>query len=333
MAELDIFNPQVSVIADGLEGKVIFIYGSNSTGKTFQSVRFSKPYVIAAESGLNGQAGVRFGRVTNWRGFTKIVKQFTSPSTVEKARAMYDTIIVDEVYATSLYCQDYVKSTYGNGCLTLSGDPKNGVPNLYPVYEQEYFKQINLLTGAGFTVVFIGHQTDKDGQIYPKGDKRCLSPIIDFADYTVYLKSNGVDESGKVILSSAYLAETPEFFARSRFEGTPTMIEEFTVENLTKAIQEGIEAERAKGSEVVSFKEQQKNNATEEEKVSYEELMQNIKEVGNKIAKAGHKEVVTEVIEENLGVGKTFKDITKHQVDAAGMILDDLEAKLVELGL
>ena len=55
--------------------------------------------------------------------------------------------------------------------------------------------------------------------------------------------------------------------------------------------------------------------------------------VGNKIAKAGHKEVVTEVIEENLGVGKTFKDITKHQVDAAGMILDDLEAKLVELGL
>ena len=81
MAELDIFNPQVSVIADGLEGKVIFIYGSNSTGKTFQSVRFSKPYVIAAESGLNGQAGVRFGRVTNWRGFTKIVKQFTSPST------------------------------------------------------------------------------------------------------------------------------------------------------------------------------------------------------------------------------------------------------------
>ena len=181
--------------------------------------------------------------------------------------------------------------------------------------------------------MFIGHQTDKDGQIYPKGDKRCLSPIIDFADYTVYLKSNGVDESGKVILSSAYLAETPEFFARSRFEGTPTMIEEFTVENLTKAIQEGIEAERAKGSEVVSFKEQQKNNATEEEKVSYEELMQNIKEVGNKIAKAGHKEIVTEVIEENLGVGKTFKDITKHQVDAAGMILDDLESKLVELGL
>ena len=81
------------------------------------------------------------------------------------------------------------------------------------------------------------------------------------------------------------------------------------------------------------LEQQQKNNATEEEKVSYEELMQNIKEVGNKIAKAGHKEVVTEVIEENLGVGKTFKDITKHQVDAAGMILDDLESKLVELGL
>lgn len=31
---LNIFNPQISVVAKGLEGKVITMYGSNNLGKT-----------------------------------------------------------------------------------------------------------------------------------------------------------------------------------------------------------------------------------------------------------------------------------------------------------
>ena len=37
--EVDIFNPQTSVIAHGLEGKTIMLYGTNNVGKTFQAVR------------------------------------------------------------------------------------------------------------------------------------------------------------------------------------------------------------------------------------------------------------------------------------------------------
>ena len=47
MAVLDIFKPQVSVIADGLAGKVILIYGSNNLGKSLQATKFPKPFVIA----------------------------------------------------------------------------------------------------------------------------------------------------------------------------------------------------------------------------------------------------------------------------------------------
>ena len=36
MQILDIFNPQVSQVAHGLEGKIIMLYGGNSTGKTYQ---------------------------------------------------------------------------------------------------------------------------------------------------------------------------------------------------------------------------------------------------------------------------------------------------------
>ena len=36
---VDIFNPQVSVVTKGLEGKLILIYGTNRTGKTSNAVK------------------------------------------------------------------------------------------------------------------------------------------------------------------------------------------------------------------------------------------------------------------------------------------------------
>ena len=56
---------------------------------------------------------------------------------------MYDTIIIDVMYAVSLLCQDYVIATYGNGALTL-GDSEGKV-NLYQAYEKQFFKAVNLL--------------------------------------------------------------------------------------------------------------------------------------------------------------------------------------------
>ena len=106
--EVDIFNPQTSVIAHGLEGKTIMLYGTNNVGKTFQAVRASKPYVLACESGLGAQNGVKYNNITSWRDFKKAVGQFTGKATVDKAKAMYDTIIIDEVYASSLFCQKFV---------------------------------------------------------------------------------------------------------------------------------------------------------------------------------------------------------------------------------
>ena len=126
---IDIFNPQVSVVAEGMAGKTILIYGGNNVGKTFVASRLSKPYFIAAESGLNAQSGVKYNRIKSWTDFKNIVRQFTNKATVDKARELYDTIVIDEVYATSIMCQDYVIATFGDGALTLAdGDSRH---NLY----------------------------------------------------------------------------------------------------------------------------------------------------------------------------------------------------------
>lgn len=335
---VDIFNASKSVIADGLEGKIILIYGGNNLGKTYQATRFPKPFVIACEMGLNGLDGIPYVPVTRWSDFKTIVKQFTGP-TMEKAKELYSTIIVDEVYASSIYCQDYVCNTYGDGALTMAdGDGKH---NLYQLYEKEYFRQINLLVSAGYTVVFIAHaQVDTQTKfITPKGDKRCMNPIIDKCDYVVYLESNGTDAEGRVIKSSAYLAQTKDFFARARIEYTPTYIKEFTAENLTAAIQEGIDKKRELDhSTVTTFAEQQKLNTIED--LDFEKLVNTFNSIIMNIPGSSDESCSTEegvkfknywapkivqITEKHLGKGGRVSQCNENQVEALSLIVNELK--------
>ena len=328
---INIFDPPVSVIAEGLEGKVILIYGKNNLGKTYQATRFPKPYVFACEMGLNGISGVPYGVITRWSDFKSAVKQFTSDATRDRARAAYSTIIVDEVYASSLFCQDYVCSTFGDGALTLAdGDSKH---NLYQAYEKEYFKQINLLVSAGFTVVFIAHEkTDtKTGYITPKGDKRCIDPIIDKCDYVVYLRGNGVDADNRVIKSSAYLAATNEFFARARIEYTPTFIKEFSAESLEAAIREGINKKaEIEGAKVVSFEEQQKQNSVEE--LDFNGMVEEFNSIINSLVEKDENDFqknwvskITALTDKYLGKDMKVNQCSSNQAEALSLILTDLK--------
>lgn len=329
---VDIFNPQKTVIAKGLEGKSFLVYGSNSLGKTAQCVRMSKPFVIATESGLNATVGVAYNRVNTWADFKKLVKQFTSKATVDKARELYDTIIIDELYASALLCQDYIQTVIGGGALTLGDTVEGGKVNLYQAYEKEFFKMVNTLLSCNYTVVFIGHEQEKDGKMYPKGDKRSVDPVKDFVDYVIYLKSNGVDDEGRVIPSSAYLAETNEFFARSRFDTTPTYLPVWSAEALEEAVNIGIEGkEKESGVKAVSYEEQKAQNTSVS--YDYDEVMDQLQEVGQKFAGAGKMDELTEIVEETLGRGKKVSECTKKQLDAMVIILDNLQDRAAELGI
>lgn len=327
---IDIFNPQVSVVAKGMAGKTIMVYGSNNVGKTHTAARLSKPYFIATESGLNAQAGVKYNRISRWSDFRKIVKQFTDKATVDKARALYDTIVIDEVYASSLLCQDYVMATYGNGALTLAdGDSKH---NLYNLYEKEYFKMINLLLSCDYTVVFIAHEQEKNDFIMPKGDKRCLNPIIDNCDFVVYVKSNGVDDKGNLIKSSGYFKQTDKYFARSRFEYCPNMIEEFSAENLEKAIAEAVEKEEEmNNATVVDYATQKEQNITIVE--NFEDVMTQVQKIGIALIDRGLGKVLTDIVEATLGRDGKVANCTEKQIEALIVIRDELKDKCKEFNI
>lgn len=327
---VDIFSPQVSKITRGLEGKVIMIYGGNNLGKTDVASHMSKPFFFACESGLNAISGVKYSKVNKWVDFRTLVEQLTERKTVDKARELYDTIVIDEVYASSILCQEYCITTYGEGALTL-GDPRGKV-NLYQAYEKEYFRAINLLLSCDYTVVFIAHDEEKEGYTKPKGDKRCLRPIIDACDFVIYLTSNGVDENGNVIKSSGHLAETDTYFARSRFKYCPTLIEEFTAENLEKAIITAIEKkEEIEGIQAISYDEYKKQKTTAD--YDYDDVMKQLEQIGQKFQDSDNMAILTEIVEDVLGAGKRVSECTKKQTEAMVIILNGLIDKAEELGL
>lgn len=277
---------------------------------------------VKVEQGIRAISGIPFLPINNWSDFKKINKQLCNPKTLEQAKELYQTIIFDEVYTASRYCEDYICKKYG---IETIGEYNNGF-GAWKQYETEFFTELDKLMKAGFTLYFIGHEefNKEDGKIIPKGDKRSMKPVRDNADVVVYLTSNGVDEDGKVIKSSAWFAETDEFFARSRFDYIDTYLEEFTAENLEKTITEAIKRqEEAEGIKAVSF-ERQKETFTSE-KLDYDKLMAEIVEIGSRLAESDRLDELTDVVEKQLGKGKKVTECTKHQVDVMSVILDDLK--------
>ncbi|MGD7046970.1 ATP-binding protein [Rossellomorea marisflavi] len=322
---MDIFSPQISVVAKGLEGKVVTLYGGNNLGKTKQSTRMKKPLYMPFEKGLNAIAGVPFMPINNWGDFKKVNKQLSGKKS-EQAKEMYQTIIIDEVDAFAKYATRYVCDQYD---VERIKDGNDGF-GLWKEYETEIFEEINKLLSVGFTVIFIAHaEADKNGKVRPKGDKRVLAPVIDNSDIVVYLTSNGIDEDRQVIKSSAWLAETEEFFARSRFDYIDTYLEEFTAENLERAIIEAVERqEEAEGITAVTFDQQKENNSSGE--VEFDDLMDEIKKVGSKLAEEERLDELQEVVDKHLGKGKKVTECTKKQIDVVSVILDDLKDLLEE---
>lgn len=323
---LDIFNPTVSVVPKGLAGKVILLTGSNSTGKTRQATKMSKPYMLAFEKGINAISGVPYANIEKWSDFKKVNKQFTGKDK-DKAREAYDTIIFDTVDAAALMNEKYVAGQHGATDIASANSGWGAWKSL----EQEFYEQIALLTGAGYTVVFIGHvERSKDtDQMVPKGDKRSMGIVRDIADIVVYLESNGVDEDGDVVLSTGYVRETPEYFARSRFDLMPNVIDPFTAENLKEAIITGIEREEEAGGTTVSYDEFVEQNKGE--KLVFSELQDKMNKIGKAYMDADILEEFTEAMSDTFGQDMKVGELKEKQVEAMSVFIDDMTEKYKEL--
>lgn len=328
---MDIFNPIISKVSKGLEGKTILVYGSNRTGKTKNATMFKKPYYIPFENGLNAIAGVPFLPIQKWADFKKVNKQLTNPNTLSKAKELYQTLIFDGVESASLMCQDYICQKFESESIG-SG---NGGFGLWKEYESEFKRELNLLTSAGYTIIFISHEgerkfSDENGQeydkIYPKGDKRSIDPICDLCDIIAYAKVNGLDENGKEIKSSLLMVNTKKYHAGSRLDYLTPFLKEFTAENLEKAIADAItEQEKNNTGSTIDYTKYQNEIKTEKNK-TFEEIKDEIKDIAIKLKEASRMQEYTDIVEEYLGKDSSVKEAKKTQLQQLELILEDLKA-------
>lgn len=324
----DIFNPQVSKVSYDLSGKTMLLYGTNSTGKTCQSVRFPKSLVLAFEAGLDGLGGVRNFPMRRWADFTYFVK--TIGKNLDKAREMYQTLIFDETSVMGDMCQQYICEQYG---VNRIKDGNDGY-GLWKEYADEFKRQLDAITSMGFACIFIAHEgvrefTDENGvkysKIYPAGDKRIIDPICNLVDIIAYAAINNPDDEGNEVKSSLFLKNTRKYHARSRFPAMVPYLKEFTAENLQKAIHDAVMAQQAvDGVAAVSY-EEQKENEIAMPSASYEDLFNSIKDIAIKMNENGQSVQYKEVIERYLGPGCGVQDTTPNQVQVLERILSDLQ--------
>lgn len=330
----DVFKEKakISKISSDLRGKSIVIYGGNNVGKTKQAAKFKNAVFMPFEKGMNATSGSLVLENKNWADVKSNIKKLSSRKFIKALKSGEQiTIVWDGFERAGFYCQRYIEQKYNAFDIA---DARGGY-GAWTQYEKEFWTEVDKLLGLGYTVLFIGH-TDLGGnkenkdQIYPKGDKRCVAPIIDNADIVAYVEANGVDENGEEILSSAYFIETDEYFARSRFTYIKEMLEEFTAENFEKAIIEGIKKQiEIEGQPDVCFEEQQTIYTGEE--LTHPELLEKIKELYIIMKDLEILDTYEEIVTEYLGEDIKVSDTSQKQIEPLICIQEALQDAISEL--
>lgn len=341
---MDIFSPEISTVTKGLKGKSVLLYGGNRVGKTSNAVKATKSVVLRVEQGLNALSGVRNFPIHKWSDFTTFIKQLTNPATTAKAHEMYETIIVDTVDSLLNYAEDFVANSFGVQSVDRDSTGKKGY-GVWREFRKEVQKQINALTNAGFSIIFIAHEDTRSfiatngeeyDKAYPKGDKKSIDILCDLCDFIAYAQTPP-DEEGVEgpRLSTLYLSDTYAYKAGSRYIHLTPSIPEWNMEKFEAAVNEAIEAEeQSSGIKAEDFDkkvaaEAKKAAKAESTKKSIPEL---VEAIGDKvrvmIGKEGNKAVYEDILETEVG-NRDFRcqEATEKQREQLELILAALTAK------
>jgi len=317
---------KVSKITTDLRGKIITIYGYNNLGKTYQASKFKNPVFIPFEEGLNGISGAIVLKANKWSDFTGHLKTLGGKKWAKIVQQEQVTIICDGMETMGRWCRDYITEKFGSTSIK-TGNKGYG---LWQEYQDEMFTQVNTLLKLGFTVLFLGHEKfDKDKEKFIiEGDERNIAPMRNNSDYVVYLKSNGVDDDGTPVNSSGYLAETDDFFARSRNIYTDSVIEDFTAENLEQAIIAGLIKEKEMSGQKDDVDYKAHREIYEGEEPTHEELKESIGELFAQFEELDKLEEYADIVTEHLGEDVAVSETTKKQLQLLMRIKQDLEELL-----
>lgn len=337
MAGIDIFNVQPHQVSRDMRGYSVFMYGGWKTGKTTTAVKFPKHFLLAFEKGYAAIPGAMAQPINSWSEFKQVLRQLKD----EKAKQMFETIIVDTADIAYDYCVKYICNN--NNAQTIS-DIEWGKG--YGLVEKEFDECLRQIVQLGYGLVVISHETDKTftdeggtqfNKIVPTLDKRANNVLARMCDIIGYTRSVPTPDGTEVV--KMYMRGTSRFEAGSRFKYTPDSIE-FNYQNLVKAIGDALDKQMAEDG-VEYFTETKANlyvDTTSE--LDFDALMtefntiivnipgssdnQGETEEGKKFAEYWAPRI-TEIIERYAGKGAKVGQLNRSQVEQLSLIVEDLK--------
>lgn len=349
MASIDIFSVQPHQVSRDMRGYSVFLYGGWKTGKTTTAVKFPKHFLLAFEKGYSAIPGAMAQPINSWGEFRQVLRQLKD----DKAKAAFETIIVDTAdiaydYCVKYICDNFVRGDGGTGVDSLSDIPFG---KGYGMVEKEFDSCLRQIVQMGYGLVVISHEADKTfknengteyNKIVPTLDKRANNVLARMCDIIGYTRSIP-DENGneRVVM---FMRGTSRYEAGSRFKYTPDYID-LSYDNLVKAIGDAIDKQAEEvGAELFTDSRENVHLDTTSD-LDFDELK---KEFGNIIANipgSMDKDLETEegkhfaeywrprivqVIEKYLGKGKTIDRCTRDQVEALDLIVSEMKELVKE---
>lgn len=335
MADIDIFAVTPHQVSRDMRGYSVLFYGEPKTGKTTISTKFPRHLLLAAEKGYNAIPGAMAIPINTWSEFRKVLRQLKDP----KAKETYETIILDTVDLFYDFCEKYIcqnakRADGGTGVDTI-GDIAYG--RGYTLVAKEFDECLRSILQMGYGLVMISHSVDKVfkdeagnefNQIVPTlGAKarNIVDRMVDVLGYSRVVQ----DENGNNV-TKLFMRGTPRYVAGSRFKFTPDYID-FNYQSLVTAIGDAIDKQmEEEGSE--NFTNTRNNLYFASPELNFDDLMNTFNNcietlISNHSTdfETNYQPKIIQITEKYLGKGQKVSNISRDQVEALSLIVDELK--------
>lgn len=337
MAGIDLLSITPHQVSRDLRGYSVFFYGEPKSGKTTIASHFPESLLLAFEKGYNTLAGVMAQPINNWSEFRKVLRQLKEDAVKEK----FSTIIIDTADIAYDYCTKYICDNAKRPDGSFGVDKVSDIPygQGYGMIEKEFDECLRSIVQMDYGLVLISHSTDKSfidengveyNKIVPTLDKRATKVVSRMTDIIGYSRAV-VDNEGKESVK-LFMRGTPRYMAGSRFKYTPEYID-FSYDNLVNAINDAID--RQSNEEGKEFFTDKRNNLYEDttKELNFDDLMNTFNDIINRLIANNDESIfqeyyqprIVQITDKYLGRGQKVSQISREQVEALSLIVEDLQ--------
>lgn len=325
MARINLKELQRQRISRDIRGKFILLYGLPGVGKTSLAAQFPNVLIVGFEQGTNGIDNAYVAQMQSWGDFDDLVRQLVrDPEIKEK----YHCIAIDTADEAWAMCERSVCAEHN---VTSIGDI--GYGKGYNETSKKYHDAMQLLTKAGYGVVFTAHSVEKTyknekGQEYPylqpALDRRPFDIINKMVDIIAYIREISIDD-GKETKRERFMYLRDEqgerFLAKSRFKYMPSRIP-LSYSALVNAIQEACDKQAAENGSTAT------DDANPYTKLDFDALIEEAKMLWGQVLQKDKNEEAQDILRAIFGKPTKFSEILPDEVDKLNQAIIDIKAIL-----